>query len=257
MTILLSGDKGMKIHIFRCCSVWFVEFFSFLFEVLLIAFCYNGSLIHIGVALLCDFLLFSPICAGKALFYSTWYQDGENASYKLLFRYYRFGYGKVLAWRMFLWLKGLQITLVCSISIALLAFVRERFVGHSIMWLSLSLLYRFSIFASVIVVTLVILYWRPSIHLLPYVKKVSHAFSVYRYVYKNDPNIVWEPYRYLFYRLPFVFLILPLFYLLPQLHLKQSENIQKCFGGSCEKKCEEVLKLSKRYGIIDKILLKH
>lgn len=247
----------MKNHAFKCRSVWFVELFSLLFDVILIALSYNGTVLRLGVALLCDYLLFSPFCAGKALFYSTFYQDGENASYKLLFRYYRFGYGKALAWRALLWLKGLQVTLLCSVPIAILSFVRDRFIDNSIAWLSLSLLYRFFIFASVIVVLLVILYWRPTVHLLPYVKQATHAFSVYEHVYKNDPNIVWEPYRYLFCRLPFAFLVLPLFYLLPQLHLKQSENIQKCFGDSCEKKCEEVLKLQKRYGIIDKILLKH
>ncbi len=257
MTILLSGDNRMKIQILKYRAVWFVELFSLVSDVLLIVFCYKGTLFHMGVALLCDFLLLSPLCAGKAIFYSTLNQDSENASYKLLFRYYRYGYGKSLQWRAILWLKGLQTTIVCSIPIALLAFVRQRVVDNSIAWLSLSLLYRFCIFASVLLTVLVMLYWRPTVHLLPYVKKATHAFSAYKQVYKKDPDMVWEPYRYLFGRLPFVFLVLPLFYLLPQLHLQQSKNIQKCFGISCEKKCEEVLKLSKRYGIIGGISLKH
>ncbi len=247
----------MQNNILKHRCVWFVELFPFLADIVLIAFCYNGTPFHIGVALLCDLLLLSPLYAGKALFYSTLSQDSENATVKLLFRYYRFGYGKAVSWRTQLWLRGSQTTLLCSVFIALLALVREQFNNQPIVWLSLSLLYRFTIFASVIVVCLVVLYWRPCVHLLPYVENASQAFSAYKRVYRDNPNAVWDPYRYLFCRLPFLLLVLPLFYLLPQLHLRQSENIRSSFGISCEKKCAQVLQPSKRYGIIGRISLKH
>ncbi len=247
----------MQNNILKHRSVWLVEFFPILTDIALIAFCYTGTPFQIGVALLCDLLLVSPLCAGKALFYSTFDQDIENAAAKLLFRYYRFGYGKAVSWRIQLWLKGLQATLLCSVPVTLLAVIREQFRDQPIVWLSLSLLYRFSIFASVIVVCLVVLYWRPCVHLLPYVPNAAQAFSAYKRVYKDNPHTVWDPYRYLFCRLPFVFLVLPIFYLLPQLHLKQSENIRSSFGISCEKKCAQVLQPSKRYGIIGGISLKH
>ncbi len=63
-----------------------------------------GSSIAVTIcALLIDLLMLSPLKGGRAFFFETLAADGDAATPRLLWRYYRHGYERTVAWRLLLW----------------------------------------------------------------------------------------------------------------------------------------------------------
>ncbi len=57
----------------------------------------------LGLLLLCDLLLLSPLKTGRAFYFETRAADPTAARPALVLRYYRHGYTKAVGWRVLLW----------------------------------------------------------------------------------------------------------------------------------------------------------
>lgn len=91
--------------------------------------CGGASPAVLCCAVLCDWLLFSPLKAGRALFFETLTADAEAATVPLLFRYYRHGYGKAVGWRAYVWGQRLLWSAMCSVpTLALFSFANRQAV---------------------------------------------------------------------------------------------------------------------------------
>ena len=218
-------------------SAILVQLLSISAEILLIAaegvcFYHFTAIPIFPLGLLADLLLLSPLKAGRAKFYETLVTDGDKASIKLLFGFYRHGYTRTVDWRVRLWLRRIGWQLLFSVPSALFLFIsrmaeqrgEETFSMIAFVFSLIFLVFAFTI-------TEIILFrYIPAVYLLSKVTSSRWAFSLSKRLskgYTNNWTLLYLDYA----GWAFSFLLFfPYFYVSPRFHTARAATVNQLFS---------------------------
>lgn len=203
--------------------------------------------LHIGI-LAADLLLLSPLKAGHAFFYETQIYDAQAASLRRIFRFYRYGYGRSVFWRLQLWLRRLGWYALCGIPSAVLMIVSHRAQRNgdaTLSLLSAVLSGAFLIIAFLITET-VLLRYRAAVYLLTKGFSARAALSVSARISKKQ-TAVWAR-LYLRYAVfcPLFLLIIPYYCIAPHFQSECAAVADRLFCKNSPLICEQHLKQKKK-----------
>ena len=157
--------------------------------------------VPIALVLTADWLILSPLKIGRALLYDTFVCDQSAVSVRLLFRYYRFGYGKTLCWRLLLWVRFFFISALLSFPLFLLRF----FNNGTTFQVLFDWGYAFLLVIAFILLVIVMFNISPTSFLVIYAPKHT-CFYRHKKVYGNLFATFSSLYNYAFKRFPLFFL---------------------------------------------------
>ena len=163
-----------------------------------------------ALVLMIDLLVLSPLKIGRTLVYDTFIEDPDSISFKLLFRYYRFGYFKTIVWRFFRWMRIFMVALVVSFPPFLTLYYRQDIVDP-VRWNAMTLLYLCFSLLGIVAVFLRTIADSLSGHLLIYLSQTRSLFRLYKDVFKSPLFLLWPLYQMCWEQLPF-FVLSPLFF---------------------------------------------
>ncbi len=204
------------------------------------------------LALLTDLLLLSPLKAGRALFYETLVTDGNQATIKLLFQFYRHGYVNCIGWRVHLWLQRIGWHMLFSVPSALFLYISRTAEQSGSETLAL-IAFVFSLVFLVIAFTVTeILLFRyiPAVYLLSKVVSLRHAFSLSKRIskgYTNNWTLLYLDYAG--WSLSFL-LLFPFLYVSPLFHTARAATVKQLFSEISPQNHQQVLQRKKNHGKI-------
>ncbi len=206
--------------------------------------------------LLVDWLLFSPLKAGRALFFETLVADSEAATIPLLFRYYRHGYEKTIGWRAYLWGERLLwSTFGCAPTLFLFSYGKwrlthaltrdEQFASQAV--IVLSVLLTAGILLAV-EIHLLRLSFVP--YLLSYPNGLAGAITTSRRLSKGHLNALIQLHISYAAQLLACLLVLPWLGISVRFHIAKASALHRLLQGNPAKNSFHVLQHQKKCGRI-------
>ena len=211
-----------------------------------------GTIPLLPFALLVDLFLFSPLKAGRALFYDTLVTDSNTANLKLVVRFFRHGYARSVAWRLKIWLwrAGLYILLTIP-SAAFLYISRLAEQKDSATFAMIAFAFSLIFLASALIITeILLLCYIPAVYLLTQVKEAKRAMHLSKRLSKGS-NETWIGLHldYAGWCFSLIFLF-PVFYVSPLFQTARAATVRKLFLRISPRIHEQHLKRKKNHGRI-------
>ncbi len=204
------------------------------------------------LGLLADLLILSPLKAGRALFYEALVTDGDEATIKLLFRFYGRGYARSVGWRVGLWFRRIGWHSLFSVPSALFLFISRAAEQSGSETLSM-VAFVFSLVFLIIAFTVTEIFlfrYIPAVYLLSKVVSSRHAFLLSKRLskgYINNWTLLYLDYA----GWVFSFLLFfPFFYVSPLFHTARAATVKRLFSEISPQIHQQLLQRGKNHGRI-------
>lgn len=232
-----------------------VQILVFLCEVILLftaVFLPGNTVLNSTCALLVDFLLISPLKAGRALYFETLVADGSAVHLKLLFRYYRHGYERTIGWRLLLWCARGISNAVCCIPAFFLFAYSHLLAERSDLIPSLTMFgFGLLLLVSAIVTTeIILLRFTPIPYLFAHTGSLREAVAVSRRITAGRMNTLASLYLDHAGWLFAVLLFVPWFFTSASFQTARAATVRRFLREIPSKNTSSVLQRQKKYGRI-------
>ncbi len=146
------------------------------------------ALLWCGLFLFTDWLLLSPLKAGKSLFYKHIATKTSPAPFALLFHYFRKGYGRAVLWRTRLWATRYGYWFLFLLPCSALLFWYNYLGNRPVLSLAaLVLAIILGVFA-LLITEICMLRLLPTVYFLPYNIKLKRVFALAKFATVKQMN---------------------------------------------------------------------